>query len=136
MAMEKITNEKFNSLSWHDAVIDKIVIDRRNPGIKDEIRIFITWYNDTKSMLCFHNVYWADLNMNFGVMTPEYILTAESKGKEYEQIQELYKKLNERIINIDMNYYEIETNTTTSKIRIIAEALIILSAEDYKCEWH
>ena len=69
-------------------------------------------------------------------MTPEYILTAESKGKEYEHIQELYKKLNERIINIDLNYYEIETNTTASKIRIIAETLIILSAEDYKCEWH
>ena len=44
MAMEKITNEKFNSLSWHDAVIDKIGIDRRNPGIKISVHTW-AWTN-------------------------------------------------------------------------------------------
>lgn len=125
MAMEKITNELFNKLGWHDAIIDKITIDRGCPGVIDTVDINIIWTDETKNKLRFENVYWADLNMNFGIVAAESILKAVSKGRECAPVIECYNKWKGNIDNINLNYYEIETNTTGSIIKIIAEKLSI-----------
>ena len=125
MAMEKITNELFNELGWHDAIIDKITIDRGCPGVIDTIDIYIIWTDETKNKLRFENVYWADLNMNFGIVAAESILKAVSKGRECAPVIECYNKWKGNIDNIILNYHEIETNTTGSIIKIIAEKLSI-----------
>ena len=125
MAMEKITNAYFNKLDWHDAIIDKITIDRSCPGVIDIIDIHIIWKDETKNTLHFENVYWADLNMNFGVVAAESIVKAISKGRDCIPVIECYNKWKGNIDNINLNYYEIETNSTGSTIRIIAEWLSI-----------
>jgi hypothetical protein len=121
MAMEKIDINEFNELQWHDAVIKNIRIDRSRPGINDIIEFLITWFDGTQSRLCFKDIYWVDLNMNFGIVAPESILRAFSEGKENLIVHELYTKWNGMIDDVDLYYYEIETNSTRSKLRIIAE---------------
>ena len=59
--------------------------------------------------------------MNFGIVAPESILRAFSEGKENLIVHELYTKWNGMIDDVDLYYYEIETNSTRSKLRIIAE---------------
>ncbi len=123
--MEKITNERFNALEWHDAIIEKIIIDRKNPGKVDTIVFFIVWTDGTKSRLCFEDVYWADLNMNFGVVALESIYSAFSEWRECEQVKDLYKKWDGFIDDINLNYYEIQTNSTGSLIKIISKGVCL-----------
>lgn len=125
--IEKLTIEKFNDLEWHDAIIENIVIDRSNPGKKDQIEFFITWYDKTKSTICFNDVYWADLNMNFGVVALESIYSAFAENRECEQVKEYNQKTKGFFNNIDLNYYEIETNSTGSVMKIIAKEVIVIN---------
>jgi hypothetical protein len=111
----------FNSLTWHDSIIEKIYINRENPGKNDVIQIEISWPNGENNIVSFKDVYWADLNMNFGIVSPESILKAYSEGKENETVKHFYSKWKGMINDVDLNYYEIETNSTSSKIRIIAQ---------------
>lgn len=53
MAMEEISCGKFNELPWHDAYIENIYIDRRCPGIRDDIYMDIVWTDDKKIKLSF-----------------------------------------------------------------------------------
>ena len=46
--MEKITNERFNALEWHDAIIEKIIIDRKNPGKVDTIVFLLSGLTEQK----------------------------------------------------------------------------------------
>jgi hypothetical protein len=64
----------FNDFIWHDAVIENISIDRNNPGINDSIKFDICWPSNDKSILIFEDVYWANFNLNFGVIGDESIL--------------------------------------------------------------
>ena len=119
--MKKISNNEFNELEWHDSIIEKIEIDRSRPGENDSIEILISWYDGTKNKLRFDNVRWADLNMNFGIVALESIYDASAEGRENACVKECYAKWNGWIDNISLNYYEIETNSTGSKIQIVAE---------------
>jgi hypothetical protein len=116
----------FNSLNWHDSIIEKIFINRENPGEDDILQIEISWTDRERSIVLFKDVYWADLNMNFGIVSPESILKAFSEGKENQTVKHFYSKWKGMINHIDLNYYEIETNSTNSKIRIIAGSFEIL----------
>ncbi|KAF5038487.1 hypothetical protein DSECCO2_553780 [anaerobic digester metagenome] len=111
----------FNNLEWHDSIIRNVMIDRSNPGNQDVLQIEIDWPNGTRSILFFKNVYWANLEMNFGVVCPESILKAHSEGRESVLVKNFYQKWKGMINDIDLNFYEIETNTTRSKIKIIAQ---------------
>ena len=127
MAMEKIILYNFCEIDWHDAIIEKIMIDRNNPGINDSIVIFIICADNTKRNLRFNNVYWADLNMNFGVVASESIVKAISKGRDCIYVKDLYAKWKGMINDVDLNYYEIETNSTGSIIKIIAKEVLIIT---------
>ncbi|MFZ5431620.1 MAG: hypothetical protein ACOZDD_15430 [Bacteroidota bacterium] len=112
---------EFNSLNWHDSVIERIDIDRKDPGENDIIRIEMSWPNGENNIVSFKDVYWADLNMNFGIVSPESILKAHAEGRENEMVKRFYEKWKGMLNNVELNYYEIETNSTNSKIRIIAQ---------------
>ena len=111
----------FNNLDWHDSLIEEIIISRLNPGINDLIQVKVIWPNGVSNTICFMDVYWVNLDLNFGIVSPESIYRAYSQGKENEIVQNLYKKWRGQISIIDLNYYEIETNSTKSKIRVVAQ---------------
>ena len=111
---------KFNDLDWHDSIIQNIVIDRSNPGRNDTIKIVVIWPNNIKNILCFEDVYWANFDMNFGLVGSESVLRAYSEGREYEIVKNFYLRWKGFIDNIDLSFYEIETSSTKSKIKIIA----------------
>lgn len=116
----------FNNLDWHDSVMKKIIIDRDTPGINDHIQIDIIWPNETDSIIIFKDVYWADFNMNFGIVSTENILKAHSEGRDNEVVKDIYLKWKGYIDNIDLNYYEINLNSTSSRIRIVSREFVLI----------
>lgn len=112
---------EFNNIDWHDSVIEQIIIDRKNPGKNDTIQISVCFNNIGRKNLVFKNVYWANIDMNFGIVSHESILKAFSEEKSNIEVKNLYLKWKGLIDDIDLNYYEIETNSTNSRIKIIAK---------------
>ncbi len=112
---------EFNNLEWHDSIIKNIIIDRNNPGKNDMLQIEMIWPDGTNNTISFKDVYWANLDMNFGVVSSESVFKGYSEGKENENVKSFYQKWKGMINDIDLNYYEIETNSTRSKIKIIAQ---------------
>lgn len=116
---------EFNNLEWHDSVIERIDINRKDPGKNDIIKIEISWPNDESNIVSFKDVYWANLNMNFGIVSTESILKAHAEGRENEMVKHFYEKWKGMLNNTELNYYEIETISTNSNIRIIAKGFEI-----------
>ena len=59
--------------------------------------------------------------MNFGIcVEAEAIYCARQEGKENEMVQNFYASWKGAFDAIPLNYYEIETNSTGSKIQIVA----------------
>lgn len=112
---------EFNNLNWHDSVIKNIIIDRNNPGKNDIIQLEMVWPNGTSNIITFRDVYWANLDMNFGIVSTESVFKAHSEGRDNEIEKSLYLKWKNKINDVDLRYYEIETASTCSKIKIIAE---------------
>ena len=111
---------EFNNFEWHDSIIKNVIIDRNNPGKNDILQMEIIWPDGTNNTIYFKDVYWANLDMNFGVVSSESVFKAYSEGKENEILRSFYKKWKGMINNVDLKFYEIETNSTRSKIKIIA----------------
>jgi hypothetical protein len=109
----------FNKLEWHDSIINSIIIDRNNPGKNDSIEIDIIWPNSQKNRIVFKDVYWANFNMNFGIVSEESVLRAFSEGKENISVINIYTRWRGLIDNIDLNFYQIELNSTGSTISIV-----------------
>lgn len=110
----------FNDFYWHDAVIKSIIIDRENPGKKDEIQFNILFPNKHKVVyFVFEKVYYASFNLNFGIIADETILQASILENDTE-LTTLYVKWKEHLDNIKFNVYEILLSTTGGKIKIIA----------------
>ncbi len=59
--------------------------------------------------------------MNFGIVALDSIFKAYSEDRNSYLVKELYKKWKGLIDDVDLNYYEIETNSTKSTIVIIAQ---------------
>jgi hypothetical protein len=111
----------FNKLKWHDSIIKNIIIDRNNPGKNDSIEIDIIWPNSQKNRIIFKDVYWAIFNMNFGIVSEESVLSAFSEGRNNEIVKKTYLKWKGLIDNVDLNFYQIELNSTRSIINIVAQ---------------
>jgi hypothetical protein len=113
-------NSNFNEMTWHDAELLNIGIDRSNPGENDQVIIDICWQNGEKSKLVFDDCYELEAKMNFGVIAPESILQAVSVN-ESQKLTEIRKKWTQ--VGVDLEHlrcFEIQTNTTSSVIRIYA----------------
>jgi len=111
----------FNNYDWHDSIIKSIVIDRNNPGTNDSILFEIIWPNDKESTICFNGVYWANFNMNFGIVSPENILNAYLENNDDKTMVDFYLRWKGLIDNVNLNCYVIELNSTGGNIKIIAK---------------
>ena len=110
----------FNDFEWHDSAIRNIRIDRKRPGIQDTIEFEIEFDNGLFRIV-FLSVYQASFQMNFGIrVEDETIYCARQEGKENEMVQNFYASWKGAFDAIPLNYYEIETNSTGSKIQIVA----------------
>ena len=138
----------FNDFEWHDSAIRNIRIDRTRPGKQDTIELEVEFDNGLFRIV-FESVYQASFQMNFGVIVEdETILCAHQEGRENEMVQEFYKSWKGLFDQIPLNYYEIETNSTGSKIQIVAMEVSFIEMEGQKsnmkapkneltvCQWY
>jgi hypothetical protein len=112
--------DKFNSLDWHDALIENIAIDRSNPGVNDIVTVSIQWPDGNKNIIRFNDCYMLDARMNFGVIAEESVLGAECSS-DSETISEIKEKWNSIEVELnELHCFSIETNSTNSLINIYA----------------
>ncbi|WP_123838405.1 hypothetical protein [Chryseobacterium oncorhynchi] len=109
-----------NDYTWHDKVLLNINIDRRNSGIIDEVCFEID-DNEISKNLVFREVYWLNLNLNFGMVAEESILNIQRLNDDDSDLLSLYKKWNGHLDEKRLSSYLIELNTSGGIIKIIAE---------------
>ncbi|SDB77843.1 hypothetical protein SAMN05192581_10295 [Bacteroides ovatus] len=116
----------FEDFYWHDAIIKNITIDRNNPGIKDEIKLEIVWPDTEKRVhFIFESVYWAKMELNFGIVADENIYQARHLLNNDKDLIRFYSQWNGLMDNIKLNVYEIELSSTGGLIKIIAKGFRI-----------
>jgi len=117
----------FNDFNWHDAIIKNILIDRRSPGILDEIVFDIEWTEEKgKVKFIFKDIYWANMNLNFGIVADETILNAFSMNDNDEDLIAFYSKWKGMMNVVNLNSYIINLNSTGGKIKIIAKGFKVI----------
>jgi hypothetical protein len=131
------TQDDFNSLPWHDAVIHNILIDREDPGHKDTVEITIEWpdnsdfknwdMKDAQTKLfgswfkiTFHDCYLVEITMNMGIIVSECIMTADCSEASDPKDEKNKPYLAENY-SADMFRFDIETNSTGGLIRIFSK---------------
>jgi len=115
----------FNDFYWHDAIIKSIIVDRHNPGKKDEIQFDILFPDKRKvTHFIFEKVYYASFNLNFGINAHETILQALVLDND-DDLLKLFKNWKGHLDNIKLNVFYIELNSTGGKIKIIAKGFRI-----------
>ena len=108
---------------WHDSVIKNIVIDRNNPGKKDEIAIEIVWDDNYERVnFVFEGVYWAKMDLNFGIVANENILQGYLLPNNDEDLINFYSLWKGARDKIKLNVYEILLSSTGGRIKIIAKS--------------
>ena len=119
----------FNDFEWHDSVIRNIRIDRNRPGEQDTIE-FEVEFDSGLFRIVFESVYQASFQMNFGVrVEDETIYYAFTEGRENKMVQDFYSLWNGLFDKVNLNYYEIETNSTGSKFQIVAMGVSFFEME-------
>lgn len=111
----------FDQLYWHDSILNEICIDRNDPGNSDTIALVIDWQDVGIKKLVFKDVYWANLNMNFGIVAKETIdsgFIAPSDDLDLQNLREKWSKMNTKL---ELNCYVIKINSTRSEMKIIAK---------------
>lgn len=111
---------EFSNLPWHDAELLDIIVDRRNPGERDQVVIHICWPCGQQNELIFSDCFELEAKMNFGVIAPESIQTA-LQIDESQKLTEIKNKWAQ--IGIDLGKlkcFEVRTNSTNSVVRIYA----------------
>lgn len=115
-----MNNRNFNHIEWHDLIVKDVKIDRSNPGRKDELYFTICDNDNGVFSLSFKEVYWANLHLNFGIISEETILNACELDDTDEDLQALYKKWNNTDLG-NLKVYKMVLNATNSIIKIIAK---------------
>ncbi len=117
---------KFEEYCWHDSEIINIEINRSEPGKKDTIVFTINWQENKIGKIIFEDVYWASLNLNFGVIADECIDDAFIASINDEDLKRVYQKWNGLIDTIKLDCYVIKTISTDSEIKIIARTFKVI----------
>lgn len=115
-------NIEFQALPWHDAVLLEVSTNRASPGLRDEVVIEVEWPDATRQRLTFKDCYKAELLLNFGVLGADTIreaqLAPDTPG--LAAVRERWSRLGVDLR--DLEEYRITTNTTASKIIILARS--------------
>lgn len=117
---------KFEEYYWHDSEIRNIIIDRSNPRTKDIIVFEIDWIDKGLGKLIFKDVYSANINMNFGIITAECIASAYVTNENDLALTEVYQRWNGLINEAKLFCYVIKTISTGSEIKIIAKGFEVI----------
>lgn len=112
---------KFEDYNWHDSIIKLINIDRTTPGIKDVIIFEIENLDGNKDLLEFEDVYWANINLNWGIVSEDSILIASVLDENNSDLIDFYLRWKGLMNDVDLRTYLIELNSTGSLIKIIAK---------------
>ena len=115
-------NLRFEDLPWHDAVVLAIEIDRRQPGIVDEVRLSILWPDDRRSDITFLECYGLEARLNFGVVAAETVRSACERSDSDE-----LRRLRDKWSGVDLSSlksFAIETNSTASMLVVYARSWI------------
>ena len=112
---------EFDKLNWHDAIINNIEIDRRNPGLNDIILFEIIWPNGKVSKLSFEDVYLIKLTLNCGIRAPESVYTAFIAEQNDVDLLNFYDKWNGLMNDVQLTCYVINTASTGGEIKILAK---------------
>ncbi|WP_439529139.1 hypothetical protein [Pannonibacter sp.] len=113
--------DTFNSLPWHDAELLELMVDRRNAGARDEVRLRVAWPQGDEATLLFHDCYAIVAEMNFGVIAEERIANGSLIDDDpgLKAIMGRWKPLG---VSLEMlQCYRLETSSTSSVIRIYAK---------------
>jgi len=113
--------EKFNSLPWHDAQLLEVLVDRRQAGQRDEVRIGVVWPRGRTATVLFRDCYGMTATMNFGVIAEEQIANAAVIANDpgLHAIRDRWKPLGVSLE--DLRCFRIETSSTSSVICIFAK---------------
>lgn len=114
-------NDTFTSLPWHDAELQELLIDRRNAGERDEVRLRVAWPQGDEVTLLFRDCYAITADMNFGVIAEERIASASLVHDDpgLTSIRDRWKSFG---VSLEMlRCYRLETSSTASVIRIYAK---------------
>lgn len=122
--------DSFSSLPWHDAELQELSIDRRSPGVRDEVRLQVVWPDGVQAALLFRDCYGLTAEMNFGVIAKEQIASASLIDDDpgLISLRDRWKPL--RVPLDTLHCYRLETSSTASVIRIYAKRFEILEAGD------
>jgi len=110
----------FDSLPWHDAELQELIINRREPGARDEIRLQVVWPDGSRAALLFRECYGFTAEMNFGIIAKEQIAAASTiqDDRYLISLRGRWKPLG---VSLDLlRCYRLETSSTGSVIRIYA----------------
>jgi len=113
--------ESFDSLPWHDAELLELTIDRRNPGVRDEVRLQVIWPDGGRATLLFRDCYAVTAEMNFGIIGEERIASASliEDDPSLTSIRNRWRPLG---VSLNMlRCYRLEMSSTSSLLRIYAE---------------
>jgi len=111
----------FNDFYWHDAVIKNIQIDRKCPGVNDAIIFDIEWPEEKgNANFIFEEVYWASMNLNFGIVANETILSASELEENDQDLRSIYSKWKGLLSDVKLKGYKFSLNSTGTEIKIIA----------------
>jgi hypothetical protein len=119
----------FDDCYWHDSLLESIYIDRTNPGNDhDAVEIIVKWYEDnSRSKIIFSGAYLFKATMNFGIRAKESIDQAYIAPADDIDLQEFYTGWKGAFDHVKLKSYVIETSSTGSKIKILAEKVEIFS---------
>jgi hypothetical protein len=110
---------------WHDAVLKEVKIDRSDPGNNDTITMIVAWQNGLKNTFVFKDVYYAKLDLNFGIIADECISDVEYLSKSDKDVIDFLQKWNKFVDYIDdFLFIEITTISTASSIRIFSREVL------------
>lgn len=117
--------ERFEGLTWHDATLLWIELDRRDPGNRDEIALIIEWPDGRRNCVVFTDCYLLDAQMHFGIIAPESILSAtcSTDAAEIDRVRETCRRYGGEFT--DLHRFKVETNSTGSTICIVARGFEI-----------
>jgi len=106
---------------WHDSILERIVIDRTDPGNNDTIVLEIDWYDEGPGRLIFEGVCVTKFSLNMGIIALETM----DQGYTVENDPDLsnfYTTWKGRMNHLKLNTYVIKTLSTGGEIKIIAES--------------
>jgi hypothetical protein len=117
----------FDALDWHDAVLERVTIDRSEPGKRDDVVLAIRWPDGRRQDVRFVECRSLAAELNFGIVAPDAVLAArENPGSPVlAEIREKWRRLDELK---RLRCFELETSSTGGRLTITAERLELTDA--------